>query len=76
MSARKEKRVSVLTDVPLVPVSHFKRVGMSFDDAWYLVGPTIQRNRDVGFERLLCIAFIEGMRMAQYALDLSRDASK
>jgi hypothetical protein len=56
--------------IPLVPIGDFVNLGYGdefYDMAWYIVGPTIERN----FEKLhtkphilYCIAFIEGMRMA------------
>lgn len=55
---------------PIVPVSHFIKDGsVRMEDAWQLVGPTIHRNHKRNFQDLLCIAFIEGMRMAVNALE-------
>lgn len=61
---------------PAVPVSHFRREAVpkeAWDAAWHLVAPTIDANRRADFQRLLCIAFMEGVRMGMKAEDLLRD---
>jgi hypothetical protein len=56
--------------IPLVPFGHFVQESHDpefYDMAWYLVGPTIEKNLEKHYTRphqLYCIAFIEGMRMA------------
>lgn len=64
-------RMTSLGDTfPVVPVTHFVEERASLGDAWHLVGPTIKRNyRKSSQQDLYCIAFIEGMRMALYAVE-------
>lgn len=40
-----------------------------YDAAWHLVGPTIYHNQRADFQNLLCIAFIEGMRMTLMGME-------
>jgi hypothetical protein len=66
---KKQKYVSVFDRVPLVPVTHFEKLHISMGDAWHLVSPTIKRNmQKSNAQQLYCIALIEGMRMASFAL--------
>lgn len=72
--------------IPLVPNSKgywvSKPKGLSLDDAWHLVGPTIQRNlrttRADEQWKLYAIAFVEGMRMCLHGLEerQKRDESR
>lgn len=65
----KQRYIHVFDKVPLVPVNDFKKLNFDMRDAWHLVGPTIQRNmRFCNAQQLYCVAFIEGMRMARFAL--------
>lgn len=57
--------------VPTVPINDFVHKSLpreTYDKAWHLVGPTIQKNlfktSAANQHVLYCIAFIEGMRMA------------
>lgn len=57
-------------EVPLVPLRDFVKESYPkemYKMAWELVGPTIHRNQRASLQTLMCIAFIEGMRMAVYA---------
>lgn len=59
--------------IPLVPAGDFKREAVpreAWNAAWHLVGPTIAKNARVDFQRLLCIAFMEGVRMGMRAEEL------
>lgn len=60
---------------PVVPVNAFEKRAVpkeAWDAAWHLVAPTIDRNRRADFQRLLCIAFMEGVRMGMKAEELSK----
>lgn len=62
----RSKQMHLGDPFPLVPIAHFEKDNrISLRDAWQLVGPTIEKNQARhGLQALLCIAFIEGMRMA------------
>jgi len=71
---KKQRYITVFDKVPLVPVTHFERLRVNMSDAWHLVGPTIQRNMHKSNpQQLYCIAFLEGMRMAQFAMKEARN---
>lgn len=65
--------------IPVVPVGHFVEIGLEaeiYDYAWHLVGPTIDRNIErMNSHQLICIAFIEGMRMAVATINGAKDES-
>lgn len=53
---------------PIVSVKDFMQEKIDLKDAWQLVGPTINRNRNRSYQDLLCIAFVEGVRMATFMI--------
>lgn len=68
MAKMSDHRINFGPPIPIVPVTHFVRDGrVSLEDAWKLVGPTIDYNlRHVNAAdmwKLYAIAFLEGMRM-------------
>jgi hypothetical protein len=74
MSAR-TNTMHLFDRFPIVGPSQFKRKSVpkeAWDAAWHLVGPTVEKNRRADFQRLLCIAFMEGVRMGLKAEELSK----